>query len=460
VSDFFDLAIVGSGGAAFAAAIRAHQLGVSRIALVERGTVGGTCVNVGCVPSKTLLSAANTYWRGRHHPFAGIPHLEDPPDLEALIGQKQSLITEMRRSKYLDLIEEYGFTLIEGAARFVDEHTLAVDGAQLTATAFIIATGAEPAVPDLPGLDSVPYLTSTTAMSLTSLPRRLVVIGGSFVGMEQGQLFHHLGSEVTIVGRLAPWAEPELAHLLEESFGSEGLRVVRDKATSVARDGESITVTTSGGITVTGDALLVATGRRPRSADLDLHKAGVEVSQNGAISVDDEQRTTNPLVYAAGDVTGSPQFVYLAAAEGQVAAENAVTGAGSRVDRRALPSVVFTSPALASTGLTEAEATGAGYDVESRLLPLDKVPRAIVDHDTRGALKMVVEASTRRILGVHVLADHAGDVILAAVYAVKFGLTVNDLADTWAPYLTMGEALKLAAQSFDRDVAKLSCCSA
>lgn len=457
--DDYDLAIVGSGGAAFAAAIRASALGAG-VVMIERGEIGGTCVNVGCVPSKTLLAAADVFHRAGAQSFAGVPTNTGPADLRALVAQKDELVAGLRQAKYLDLAADYGFDIVHGQASFTGGDTLVVDGTRLRARAYLVATGAEPAVPELPGLGEAGFLTSTTAMDLHEAPRRLVVIGGGFVGMEQGQLFSRLGAQTTIVGRLAPRAEPELADWMARAFGEEGIAVVAERAVRVEDVGGAKVVVTDGGARVEGDAVLVAVGRIPRVADLSVEAARIDLDGRGFIAVGDEQRTTNPRVFAAGDVTGGPQFVYVAAAQGAVAAENAVTESHRAVDYLGLPSVVFTSPALASAGLTEAEALAAGRRCDCRVLELADVPRAIVNRDTRGAIKLVADAETRRVLGVHAVADQAGELMLAATYAVKFGLTVDDLADTWAPYLTMSEGLKLVAQSFRSDVKKLSCCAA
>jgi mercuric reductase len=206
--------------------------------------------------------------------------------------------------------------------------------------------------------------------------------------------------------------------------------------------------------------ILVAAGRRPVSAGLNLESAGVKTGEHGEIVTDEFQRTANPRIWAAGDVTGGPQFVYVAAAQGTRAAANALTGASRTVDYTALPRVTFTSPAIASAGLTEAELIEQGVACDCRVLPLEAVPRAIVSGDTRGVVKLVTEAGTGRVCGAHVVADDAGDVISAAVYAIRARMTVTDLADTWAPYLTMSEGLRLAAHSFSRDVSRLSCCAA
>lgn len=455
----YDLAIVGSGGAAFAAAIRATSLG-ARAAVIEKGTVGGTCVNVGCVPSKTLLAAADTLERAASHPFLGIPTSVGAPDLGALIAQKDELVESLRSAKYVDLAESYGFDILTGTARFTGPRALEVDGRPVSAESVLIATGADPAVPALPGLDQVHVLTSTTAMQLKEVPRRLAVIGAGFVGLEQAQLFSRLGSEVTIVGRFAPRAEPEMADWLRRAFADEGIVILEQRAKAVEPLPTGAVVVTDSKRCAGADAVLVAVGRAPRTSDLGLDSANVAVNDAGFVCVDEELRTANPHVLAAGDVTGGPQFVYVAAAQGTLAAENALTGSHRTMDYLGLPSVVFTAPSLASAGLTEAEATAAGFSCESRVVELADVPRAIVNRDTRGAVKLIADARTRRALGVHAVAEHAGELMLAATYAIKFGLTVDDLADTWAPYLTMSESLKLAAQSFRGDVKKLSCCAA
>ncbi len=455
----YDLAVVGSGGAAFAAAIRATNLG-ARVVLVERGTVGGTCVNVGCVPSKTLLAGADAFSTAASHPFAGLPTQAGRADLGALVAQKDELVGQLRQSKYAEVADAYGFEILHGEARFTGPDTLEVDGRELRAASYLVATGAQPKVPDLPGLAEAGYLTSTTAMEQTEVPGRVVTIGGGFVGMEQSQLLARLGAKVTVVGRLAPGAEPELADWIGRVFAEEGIEVVAQRAVAVEHDGAETVVVCADGTRLAADAVLVAVGRTPQVEALNLDATGVKLDGAGFVAVDDQLRTSNPRVFAAGDVTGSPQFVYVAAAQGNLAAENAVSGTSRRMDYTGLPSVIFTDPALASAGLTEADAKAAGHDVAVRVLELENVPRALANRDTRGAIKLVADNTTGKVLGVHALADGAGEVILAGVYAIKFGLTVDDLANTWAPYLTMSEALKLVAQSFKGDVKKLSCCAA
>lgn len=458
MTDEYDLAVIGSGGAAFAAAIHATRLG-ARVAMIEREVVGGTCVNVGCVPSKTLLAAAEAHHTARSNPFAGLSTRAGPVDLEALVSQKDELVSDMRQHKYLDLADSYGFEIVSGEGRFTTPHEMSIDNRPIHADAYVIATGADPAVPGLPGLADSDYLTSTTAMQQTRIPESLVVIGGGFVGLEQAQLFARLGSQVTVVGRLAPRAEPELAGRLRDIFADEAINVINARASSVEVDGNTKVVRTDRGSVVTAEAVMVATGRSARVDGLDLAAGEVKLDSRGFVDVDPTMRTTNPRVFAAGDVTGGPQFVYVAAAQGHLAAANALGDSHDNLDYLGLPSVVFTDPQLASTGMTESQALAAGYACDCRVLGLDSVPRGLVEHDTRGAIKLVADRDTEKVLGVHALAAGAGDLILAGTYAIKFGLTVSDLANTWAPYLTMSEALRLVAQSYTTPVDQLSCCA-
>lgn len=392
--------------------------------------------------------------------FPGVPTTAGMVDLAALVAQKDELVGRLRQAKYADVATAYGFEVRPGQARFRDPHRLVVDGRALRAGAYLVATGAEPAIPDLPGLDQVEYLTSTTAMELTELPQSLVVIGGGYVGTEQAQLFAHLGVDVTLVGRLAPRAEPELAQRLRQVFADDGVTVVEEHASRVESADGGVAVITSSGRRVTGGRLLVATGRRARTDGLNVGAAGIEVDERGFVVVDAQQRTTNDRVWAAGDVTGGPQYVYVAAAAGRVAAANAlgIGGAPAKVDYTGMPQVMFTHPQLASAGITETEALARGYRCECRVLDLADVPRALVNHETRGAIKLLADAETGKVLGVHAQADGAGEIMLAATYAIKAGMTVDDLATTWAPYLTMAESLRLVAGLFGNQM-PTSCCA-
>ncbi len=461
-----DLAIIGAGSAGFAAAIRGAELG-ARVVLIGAGTIGGTCVNIGCVPSKTLIRAVETLQQARTASrFAGVRARGELVDWRATVAQKDELVGELRRAKYIDLLPEYeNITYIEGRARLTPQG-ISVDGTVLTPEKTIIATGASPAIPPIPGLDAVAWLTSTTALDLRELPASLLVIGGGAIGCELGQMFARAGVEVTIVcrSRLLPTFEPELGAALATYLRSEGIevhcgvryRTIRADGGQVALDLEM----PDGAIhTLTARRLLVAAGRRPNTAGLNLDEVGVALTPGGGIEVDDHLRTTRAGTYAAGDVTGRDMFVYMAAYGAQVAAENALNGDRRRYDASSMPQVVFTDPQVATVGLTQAQARERGLDVRTAILPLDRVPRAIAARDTRGLIKLVAERASGRLLGAHVLAPEGGDSIQTAVLAVKHGLTVDDLAETIFPYLTTVEGLKLAALGFSKDVAKLSCCA-
>lgn len=461
----YDLAIVGSGSAAFATAIAASRLGAS-VAMVEQGLIGGTCVNVGCVPSKALLAAAEARHVALGQRFPGISTRAGGVDMAALIAGKESLVETLRHEKYEDLAELYGFTIVYGHGRFTAEGSLVVGSDQVDADRYVIATGAVPWAPPIPGLAEAGYLTSTTAMELDHVPDSVIVIGGNAVGLEQSQLLSRLGAKVTVVEalpRIAPFEEPEVSAALSTIFGDEGISVnASATVTRVIREGGSVIVeieTSQGAKALHAEAVLVATGRRPNTGDLGLDEVGVRVGPRGEVIVDGELRTTNPLIFAAGDVTGHPQFVYVAGMHGGIVAENALSGAHRRVDYRTLPRVTFTSPQIASVGMTDEDAARSGIDCECRVLSLASVPRAIVNRDTRGVAKVVAERSTGRVLGIHLLAEGAADAILAGVYALEAKFTVEQLAATWTPYLTMAEAIKLTAQSFFGDVAALSCCA-
>ena len=461
-----EIAVIGTGGAAMAAAITAAEQG-ARVTVIERGTIGGTCVNVGCVPSKIMIRAAHFAHARKVSPFdAGITAAAPRIDCKLLLAQQQARVEELRAGKYEAIIAgNPNITLLHGEASFKDASSLTVklNGGGQRTVAFdraLIATGARPAVPPIPGLQDTPYWTSTEALASDTIPYRLMVIGSSVVAVELAQAFARLGSAVTIIARstLLSREDPAIGEALGQVFADEGIRVLRQTRThSVAHANHEFVLDTSAG-TLTGDALLVATGRAPNTRGLNLDAAGVAVDAQGAIVIDPGMRTHAPHIYAAGDCTDQPQFVYVAAAAGTRAAIN-MTGGESALDLTAMPAVVFTDPQVATVGFTEAEAKQNGLDTESRTLTLDNVPRALANFDTRGFIKLVAEAGSGRLLGVQAVAPEAGELIQTAALAIRHRMTVQELADQLFPYLTMVEGLKLAAQTFSKDVTQLSCCA-
>ncbi|RIV16886.1 mercuric reductase, partial [Alicyclobacillaceae bacterium I2511] len=313
----YDLLILGSGSAAFSAAIQAVSFG-AKVGMVERGTLGGTCVNIGCVPSKTLLRAGELQRFATHPPFQGLQTTAEPVDLAQLMDGKDELVGNLRQHKYVDLIDEYGFQLIRGEARFVNEWTVEVQGQQITARNFLIATGASPMIPDIPGLKNVDYLVSTTALEVRELPKRLAVIGSGYIALELGQLFHNLGSEVTLMQRSARVLKSydlEISEALTQALTVQGLQHLTGVTYQrIEQDGDvkRVYLTINGEErVVAAEALLVATGRRPNTEVLNLDAANVKLGDRGEVVVDEFLRTSNPRVYAAGDVTLGPQFVYV-----------------------------------------------------------------------------------------------------------------------------------------------------
>jgi len=461
----YDLAVIGAGSAGFSAAISAAELG-AQVALIGNGTIGGTCVNVGCVPSKTMIRAAEAVHQAETASrFAGIRAAGGIADWGAVVRQKNELVSSLRQAKYIDLLPSYNTVAYrEGRARLrVDGVT--VDGEPIKAGKVIVATGASPDLPAIPGIETVPYLTSTTALELEELPKSLLIIGGGYIGCELGQMFARAGVDVTIATRrrLLPGAEPEISEALTRYFAEEGITVREGLAYRNIRqmsEGIALTVSSDGrSETITAEQVLVTTGRRPNTEGFGLAEAGVELLPNGGIKVDDRMRTSKAGVYAAGDVTGRDQFVYMAAYGARIAAENALNGNSKRYDATAMPAVVFTDPQVASVGLTEAAARGRGLKVKTSTLKLSYVPRALAARDTRGLIKLVAEANSGKLLGAHILAPEGADSIQTAALAIKCGLSAEQLAETIFPYLTTVEGLKLAAQTFTKDVAKLSCCA-
>jgi len=463
----FDLMIIGGGSAAFAGAIKAAELG-AKVAIVEKGTIGGTCVNIGCVPSKTLIKAAELCYRSSYQGFEGPAACPPPSDWQRVVTQKDELVAALREGKYVHVAEQYpNIAILYGDARLIGRRQLALNGRTYSPGKILIATGALPWAPPIPGLKEAGYLDSTDALSLSELPESILIVGGGAIGLEFAQLFARFGVRVMLLEglrHLAPLEEPEIGEVLKRYLEGEKIQVCTGIEIQKVerRNGQYHVRGHVNGEEVVCSAvqLLMATGRRPNTADLGLESAGVQTGPKGEILGNEYLQTSNPDVYAAGDCLGEPMFVYAAAYGGGLATENALTGAGRVYDLLALPRVTFTDPQIAAVGLTEQQAKERGYKVNTALLHLKDVPRAQASRDLRGLFKLVAEQETGRLLGAHIIAAEAGDAIQEATLAIRFGLTVKDIADTFHPYLTMVEGLKLAALTFTKDVAKLSCCAA
>jgi len=458
--------VIGSGGGAMAAALKAAELG-GRVTVIERGVIGGTCVNIGCVPSKVLVRAAHVAQLRRTSAFdEGVSHHAVSIDLAAIVRQQQRLVMELRDAKYERILADHpSIALIRGTATFREAGSLDVrmqDGTRQT-LAFdrcVIATGARPAIPPIPGLAATPFWTSSEALASQNVPRRLAVVGSSVVALELAQAYARLGSAVTLLARrtLLGRDDPVIGERVAEVFQADGIEVRLHTPVRRVDEREGGFQLETDRETLLADRLLVATGRTPNTDMLALERVGVSLNGRGAIVTDAWMRTSAPNVYAVGDCTTHPHHVYVAAAAGTRAAVN-LMGGNRELDLSTMPAVIFTDPQVATVGYSEAEARARGVHTDSRTLSLAHVPRAVVNFETRGLIKLVADAESGRLIGVQAVASDAGELIQTAALAIRAGMTVEDLADQLFPYLTMVEGLKLAAQTFSKDVTRLSCCA-
>lgn len=462
-----DFVILGGGSAAFAATLTAHEMG-ARVTLINDGLpIGGTCVNVGCIPSKALIRAAEAHHNSLHSDFDGIESTSQITDFKALMRQKTNLVEDLRQAKYLDVVADLeNFSRLEGRGKLLDAHTVAVNGSTIRADNVLIATGASPQIPQVPGLAESGYLTSTSALELEELPESLIVLGGRYIALELSQMFARLGSKVTILqrsSRILPAESADLTDALTAYLSQEGLQIVTGvDLQAVRRDGSGFVVeamVNGASALFRAQQLLAATGRKANTTGLGLEAAGVKVDASGEIWVDEQLRTTTSGIYAAGDVIGEPAFVYTAAYEGKLAATNALNGSTHARDYDALPWVIFTDPQVAGLGMDEEQAVARGIDVESVVLPLDHVPRSLVARDTRGFVKLIRDTATDLLVGARILAPEGSELTMELSLAMRHKITVKELASAFHPYLTLSEAVKLAALSFGKDVSKLSCCA-
>jgi mercuric reductase len=479
----YDLVILGSGSTAFAAALHAAELGKTA-AMTEFRTVGGTCANRGCLPSKNLIEAARLVYDAAHPRYPGLSPVHIPVNWAELVAQKDEIIQEYRAHKYESLLDEpERIQCVAGPARLLSDHEVEVQGAdgprRLIGSQILIATGSAPSLPLAPGLTDVPYLTSDLLSSaddpwgteLREQPRSLLILGGGYIALELGQMFARFGTKVTLIIRgksILSGYEPEIAEALTHLLQEEGLRIVTGaQVRGVERSGEGVALSLQrhgSQQTISAEQLLVSTGRHPNTQEIGLERAGVERDQAGAVRVDRTLRTNVSHIWAAGDVIGreteSQMATPVGAHDGKIAAHNALSGEPLReVDHSVIPRTIFTDPQVAVVGMTDEEANAAGITCDCNTIPLSVVPRAGAIRDTRGVIKMVLDAPTRRVVGVSMLGVNAGEVIHEAAMALRFGATADDFIDMIRVYPTMAEALKIVAISFTKDVNRLSCCA-
>lgn len=469
--------IIGGGAAAFAAATKASDLGASALMVNAGLPQGGTCVNVGCVPSKYLLTVGDEAYYPARPRFKALREGHQPKvDFQTAIAEKDELVADLRYTNYKQVLENLkGIAYREGKARFLSPTEVAVDGDVLKARHILIAVGSSTRPLPIPGLVPGRYLTNITALSLEKLPRSIIVIGAGPLGVEFAQMFAHFGSEVTVLevmDQILPRHEPEVAAELQRCMEAEGIRFRVGVTVERVEENEGlkrVVIRGGGGAkrrhsftpqeeVLEAEYILLAAGIRANTTDLGLEQAGVKTGKNGFVEVNEWYQTSVPHIYAAGDCVGKMPLETVAAKEGALAAENALTGSHKTIDYDAVPHAVFTNPQVASVGITEAELMRREGVCSCRIVRIKQVPKARVVKEDRGLIKMVVHPRNRQIVGVHIVAPYAADLIHAGVLAVRQKMTVEDLVDTVFVFPTLSEGIKLAAQAFTRDISVMTCC--
>lgn len=465
----YDLVVLGGGAAAFAAITEANRRGLTTAMVNADLPLGGTCVNVGCIPSKHLLEVAKTAFEPPRSPFGAVQYEPPTTDWETAIAETHALVDDLRQENYVDVARAFGTDVFHGHGRFDGNRSIHVvdgedEGVHVEGEKTLVATGSSPRIPQIRGIDGVPYETSETILDRPDLPAQVVMLGGGYVGMEWGQILHRMGSDVTILqrsSRVLSEMEPELGRELARCLRGEGIDVVTDVGFDGVRAEEELVVdaTVRGEKRAfSGSDLFVATGVRPNTHDIGLDRIGVETDESGAISVDDEFRTANSDVYAAGDVIGDPMLETTAAREGSLVVRNAFGDERESIDYAEVPKVVYTSPEVASVGVTEAEYMAEHGTCTCRTIDVADLPKARAVGDDRGLVKVVKHHETDAVVGVHAVAQRAADMITEATLAVAYGLTVDEVIDTVHPFPTFSEAIKRACQAFRRDVTVMACC--
>jgi mercuric reductase len=469
--DKFDYAIIGQGSAAFAAAIKANELGIRSIMIGRNETnnaiLGGTCINVGCVPSKRLITVAKFIHELNEKKFNGVKYEVGKIKYNEIVEETKEVVKNLRKQKYEDVLKgleniEYVNEFGSFAGREGNLIKVNAGSTQVYAKKVLIATGARASIPHIEGIEKISYLTNEEALFLDKLPESMIVIGGRALGLEFAQLFARLGTKITLLQRsntIIPEHEPEIASLLQRYLKDEGIDIrTGEEPIAVSEYKGKKRIDTKAGGHFEADELLFATGRKPNIEKLNLDLLRIRL-EKGFIYTDSTMATSSKNVYAAGDVTGEPMLEALAAKEGTVATLNALSGKKLSINKNEIPSAIFTDPEVASVGLTDAEAHGKGLRCACNVLPLSLVPKAHIISNTKGAVKIVIDYNTHKILGMHIIAPNAADLIHEGTLAVKFGLTIDDIIDTVHVFPTLSESIRLAAQSFYTDVSKMSCCT-
>jgi mercuric reductase len=467
VGEKFDLIIIGGGSAAFSAAIKASELEKKVLMINDGLPIGGTCVNVGCVPSKTLIRTAEQFHIANHPNFTGIKSGKNKIDFKEVIRQKTELVETLQQHKYVDVLkDDPNVIILKAFAKFLNNNTIEADGKKFTANKILIATGSSTYIPEIPGLKETGYLTNETLYELDNLPEHLIVIGGRYIALENAQLFARLGSKVTILQRsfrILPDEMSDVTESLKDYLGEEGITVktgVKIKSIQNKNGKKLINASVKDeDEVIEGTHIFVATGRKGNTKNYGLEEIGVELHKQSFIKTNDFMQTSIPNIYTAGDVTGEYLFVYSAAYEASLAVENMFNGNSVKKDYTVFPWVIFTDPQVAGVGMDENEAYQNKINYEVSVVQLKDVPRGLAARNTKGFIKLIRNSETDKLIGARILAPEGSELLMEISLAIKYGITTKELKQMFHPYLTLSEGVKLAAIGFEKDVNKLSCCA-
>ncbi len=449
-----DIVILGSGTTAFAAA-RLGALRGARVLMIEQSHLGGTCVNWGCIPSKTLIDKAESYHAARRGEKWGLNLSAGPPDCGVLMRLKNEAVVTVRETHYQhELDSTPNIEVLRGRGHFISAQAVQVGSEIIKSDRFLIATGGVPRTVAIPGLDQVNYLNSYSALHLPCFPESVLMLGGGVIALEMGQMFARFGTRVTILergDRLLGEFDPRLTQTFQNILEEEGVKVllgVETERVEQQSDGVHLFANRCGRrVELSAERLMLAVGTQPASDSIGLQEAGVTVTSGGFIQVDDQLRTSQQGIWAAGDVTGPPLIAPAGAREAMVAVENMLNSSVAQtIDHRYTPMAVFVDPEFATIGLTTGAAKTLGLKTVETYVDLDQVPKAHVMGGRKGGILLCAEQGTGRILGVQMLVPRAADIIHEATLAVRFNLTVKDISSTVHVYPSISDGLRVAAQ--------------
>ncbi|GIX41780.1 MAG: mercuric reductase [Leptospiraceae bacterium] len=470
----YDVIIIGGGSAAFSSAIKANELGLKNVIINDGLPIGGTCVNVGCLPSKNLIRLAEYLHQFSYsnYPFIPKENLKGIKiDFKTIIKQKKELVEIMREKKYLSILKSLSNTdFIKGYGKLLDKNSVMInDNQTITGKNIIIATGSSTYIPPIKGLDNITYFTNDTLFELEELPEHLIIIGGGYIGLEIAQAYKRFGSNVSVIeyfDRVLPNQSEDISNTIAQYLEQEGIRIFTNtKVLEVRQEEKTIIIkgeASNNSFEIKGTHLLIATGRKPNTKNLNLEQVGVNILSSGHIQVNSYLQTNIPNIYAIGDCNQLPAFVYTAAYEGNIAIQNIVACCKEELqsfEYNALPWVIFTDPQIAGCGKTEIELLKENRNYQKTILPIKEIPRFSVSYEEKGFIKLLRDPETDLFLGAEIICKDAGELIMLISFAIKYNITVEEFSKCLFPYLTAVEGLKLASLTFQKDVSKLSCCA-